>query len=151
MKVLVRNRQQTLKISSAAVSAIASHVIFLERQNYQEVAIHLVGPKAICKLHQDHFQDASITDCISFPVENSENMPYRMLGDVFVCPQVAVDYANRHHTDPFQETTLYIVHGLLHLLGYDDIDPKDRQRMRRAERRHMKALLTQGLCLTQRK
>lgn len=74
-------------------------------------------------------------------------MGYRVLGDIFVCPQTAVDYATRRDGDPYWEMTLYVVHGLLHLMGYDDIEPKERRRMRAAERRQMKALTTLGLLL----
>ena len=44
-------------------------------------------------------------------------------GEVFVCPEVALKYAQKHHLSPFKELSLYIIHGLLHLLGYDDQDP----------------------------
>ena len=78
---------------------------------------------------------------------SAESDNYVMLGDIFVCPETAVRYAAEHGLDPYVEATLYIVHGLLHLLGYDDIDPADRRFMRRAEARHMKKLQAQGLVL----
>lgn len=99
-----------------------------------EVIIHLVSKPQICKLHADFFNDPSPTDCISFPMDNELGKEgYRVLGEIFVCPAVALEYAEEHGKDPMDELKLYLVHGILHLLGYDDIKPKDRQKMRRME------------------
>ena len=70
-----------------------------------------------------------------------------MLGEVFVCPATAIAYAAEHGNDPHQETSLYIVHGLLHLMGYDDLDDASILLMRQAEERHMNQLQTLGLLL----
>ena len=63
-------------------------------------------------------------------------------------PATAVEYAQKYRKDPFDETTLYIVHGLLHLLGYDDLNEEDRKKMRKAEARHMRQLKKLRLHLT---
>ncbi len=119
----------------------------LEGRQYDEVAIHLVDTLTICDLHAQYFNDPSTTDCISFPVDDDSSMSYRAMGDVFICPETAIAYAQQHQLDVYRETTLYIVHGLLHLMGYDDIEKADEQMMRGAELRHMNALLEQGLVL----
>lgn len=60
---------------------------------------------------------------------------YCHLGEVFVCPEVAIEYAQQRGLDPYLETTLYLVHGILHLIGYDDISPQERKKMRYQEKR----------------
>lgn len=147
VKVLIRNRQQALRISAKAVKAVASHVISCEDPHWDEVGIHLVSSLTMCRMHRLYFNDPSLTDCISFPLSDAPDEPYRILGDVFVCPQVAIDYAKAHHIDAYSETTLYIVHGILHLVGYDDLAACDRLEMRKAERRHMVSLHRNGLVL----
>lgn len=72
------------------------------------------------------------------------------LGDVFVCPRQAIFYADENGLDPYRETTLYIVHGLLHLLGYDDIEESDAKLMRRKELKHLKMIDRAGLILCQK-
>lgn len=134
----MHNRQKALKLSIQGIRLAVQQVFSLERVVVDEVSIHLVGPTVISRLHRLHFGDPSVTDCISFPLTPNGN--YWLLGDVFVCPAVALQYAQHRGLDPQKETLLYIVHGLLHLLGYDDIDPTDRKKMRRAERRHMNNL-----------
>lgn len=141
MKIEIDDRQSSLKISPKKIRSLVSAVLNFEGCRADEVGIHFVEAAEICQLHQQFFGDPSLTDCISFPIDNSENRPAcYALGDVFVCPQVAVEYALEHERDPDEELILYIVHGILHLIGYDDIEKNDRLAMRRAERRQMQQL-----------
>ena len=79
--------------------------------------------------------------------EGLEDLELKILGEIFVCPKTAIEYAVQYKKNPYEEVTLYIVHGLLHLLGYDDIEKNARNLMRKAERKHMKALTQKGLIL----
>ena len=148
MKIIVRNSQKLLPITAKAVKKIVRSVVDNESQSCDEVAVHFITTKKMCEMHASYFNDGSPTDCISFPMEADNDEPYRMLGDVFVCPETALQYAAKHHVDPYLETTLYIVHGLLHLMGYDDMNSRDRKKMRAAEKRHMQTLLDnkEALC-----
>lgn len=143
----VFNRQKDLPIQIKHVRALAKEVIALEKESYDEVAIYLVTEKRICELHEQYFNDPSPTDCISFPLDKEKEAGYCVLGSVFVCPKIAIEYALNHHADPYEETALYIVHGLLHLLGYDDLNPKERIKMRRAEKKHLLHIKNKGIIL----
>lgn len=141
MEVHIENRQTALPVSLDAVAPLVKSVLSLEEKTCEEVGIHFVDTQKISELHFQYFGDPSPTDCISFPLDSA------MLGDVFVCPQTAVEYARKHGKDPYEELSLYIVHGLLHLIGYDDIEDEDRAAMRAAEKRHMRELKKQKLSL----
>ena len=106
-----------------------------------EITLYFVDEKKIGEIHDQFFQDPSPTDCISFPIDDSH------LGEIFVCPAVAVAYAAKRSADPFEETLLYIVHGILHLIGYDDLDPKGKREMRKMEKRCMRHLKSRGISL----
>lgn len=97
--------------------------------NCDEVHINFVSETAICKLHKDFFNDPSPTDCITLPIDNDESFGYLLLGEVFICPKAALSYP-----DPLIETTRYLIHTLLHLVGYEDADAQGRSLMRRKER-----------------
>lgn len=101
---------------------------------FEEVSIYFVSEKKISKLHDLFFQDPSPTDCISFPVDETH------LGEIFVCPKVAIQYASKRGLAPYKETTLYIIHGLLHLIGYDDLEKKAKETMRKKEKSCMRHL-----------
>jgi probable rRNA maturation factor len=116
-------------------------IILEEKQPCDEVSVHFISAKEMCRMHGHYFGDASLTDCISFPIDIDEkDEHYRVLGDVFVCPKQAIEYSHKHRLDPYVETTLYIVHGLLHLMGYDDIEKEDAAQIRKAEKRQMNKL-----------
>ena len=147
MHVGIRNQQKALKVCPSAVRSLVR--VILNRYGVLADAVHVcfVSTKRICQLHAQYFNDPSTTDCITFPLgKPPEGVPY-ILGDVFVCPQTACDYAERRGLDPYRELSLYIVHGLLHLIGFDDIDPKERLAMRRAERDCLLILESRGLLL----
>lgn len=148
MKINIYNRQKNLLISSPAVKKIVKEVLRLEKASCDEVSCYFVTPKVICQLHDEYFQDPSLTDCISFPMDDTEQIPgLRILGEVFVCPQTAIEYAAKHEEDPYTECTLYIIHGLLHLLGFDDLNTKDKAQMRKAEKKHLLNLKKLNLIL----
>ncbi|MBN9378116.1 MAG: rRNA maturation RNase YbeY [Chlamydiales bacterium 38-26] len=144
MKINVSNKQKNLRIQALDIKKIVKAVIALENQRCDEVSIHFVTTKTLCKMHEIYFNDPTKTDCISFPMDDRddkiEGLDYRILGEVFVCPQTAIDYAHQHQSDPYRECILYVVHGLLHLMGYDDLEPALKAKMRKTENRHMKNL-----------
>ncbi len=174
MKIYISNRQTDLALSLTQLRAVIRASLQLEKCLCDEVTAHFVTEKKIANLHALYFNDPSPTDCISFPIDgpmdslldDSKNdlidkikSPVKLpslalsyhphiLGEIFVCPAIAIQYAQTHDQDPYRETTLYIVHGLLHLMGYDDLDPKDRKKMRQAEKRHLAHLTHQHFILT---
>ena len=104
-----------------------------------EVILHFVTKSKMSKVHKLFFNDPSPTDCMSFPLDKPSPKKsiteHLILGEVFICPQIAIEYAKKKNLDPYLETTLYIIHGLLHLLGYDDLDPIPRKEMRKMEKK----------------
>ncbi len=108
---------------------------------HKEVSLYFVSVSRISKLHEEFFQDPSPTDCISFPLNGDH------LGEIFVCPKVAIEYAAKRGLDPYQELTLYVVHGILHCLGFDDLEPSQRRTMRKKEKACMEFLKNHKLFL----
>lgn len=137
MIIHISNRQKVLKVSKPHIKKIVREVIALEKQRCDEVSLHFVSVKEICSLHEQFFNDPSQTDCISLPMDGADEAHYRILGEIFVCAETAIQYADSHKTDPDRELILYVIHGLLHLFGFDDIETKDRLKMRARERKHM--------------
>lgn len=147
MHIAIYNTQKRFSIDEKAVAKLVTNVISAEARTCHEVAVHFVGTRRICSLHAQYFDDPSVTDCISFPIDNEEQGPYSVLGEVFVCPETAFNYVKRHGGELYEEISLYIVHGLLHLLGYDDIAEADQLIMRQREHFHMENLKAHTLLL----
>jgi probable rRNA maturation factor len=134
VKITIYNKQKDLKIDKSSAQTLVSFTLKHLKVDCEEVSIYFVNEKKISQIHQEFFQDPTPTDCISFPMDEKD------LGEIFVCPAVAIQYAKKRDLDPYQETSLYIVHGLLHLLGHDDLEPSSRKAMRKKEKSCMRHL-----------
>lgn len=140
MNILVVHNQKSLKISDESVRRVITEFLLVANVHYDEVAIHFVNVETICDLHSDYFDDPSPTDCISFPMDDTQFPGYRVMGDIFICPETALKYVQENGGNVYQEVTLYLIHGLLHLIGYDDVEDIDNQAMRKAEAIHIEYL-----------
>lgn len=134
MKIFVTNKQKDLRISLKSVKATVLALLSFLKLSIDEVSFQFVTEKKICELHAEFFEDPSPTDCITFPVDDPNTSGYRLLGEVFVCPKTAKIYASSHGIDVYEELTLYVIHGLLHLIGYDDLHPNLKKKMRAKEK-----------------
>ena len=150
LKVDISNQQSDLSICNESVLQVVRASVSFEIGACHEVSISFLNGEEMGALHDQYFGDPSITDCMSFHVDAemdpiSHSFSYKVLGDVVVCPKVAIQYSLENGGDSYRELTLYVVHGLLHLMGYDDMDPDSRVKMRKAEKRHMEHLDSLGL------
>lgn len=96
-----------------------------------ELSIAFVDDATIGRIHEDFMGDPSPTDVITFPADSA----METAGEIIV----SVDHAQSRSNElgePFsRELSLYLVHGWLHLAGYDDRDAAAQQAMRRAEQK----------------
>jgi probable rRNA maturation factor len=101
-----------------------------------ELSISFLTDPALAKLHADYLGDPTTTDVITF--EGDESMGHA--GDVCVSVDTALSYSTKHDVPFADELLRYVIHGWLHLAGYDDLQPKKKRRMRAAEERALKLL-----------
>jgi len=148
VEVFNRQREVALTISTKSVADIVRAVLENESATGDWVAIHFLSDKKMRFYHKRFFHDSSSTDCMSFPIDGKgQEEGIHHLGDVFICPMTALKYSQNHEILFWHEISLYIIHGILHLLGYDDIDPKDRAMMRRRERSALSFLKKHNMLL----
>jgi len=141
-RVEIHNHQHeiTFSFDEDAVCSLVETVLSCEGTTADLVEIHFMSDSEMRHYHDVHFQDPSSTDCISFPIDSEQiDDGPRVLGDILVCPKTALTYIQQHGGSFQNEFALYIVHGLLHLLGYDDIDDEQKKSMRSAEQRSLDA------------
>ena len=108
-----------VEIDEQAAVALAREVLAAESVEEGELGLAFVAPDEIRELKRDHLGIDEATDVLSFPIDGREELPDglpRQLGDAVLCPQVVGE-----------EWRAPLVHGLLHLLGYDH-GPKMEQR-----------------------
>ena len=132
----INNQSSSLFDPEAAAIALfkAIHASGRFPINEGELSIAFVSDAEIAQVHADFMDDASPTDVITFPAQPE----MKSAGEIIV----SVDHAHSRAAElgePFsRELSLYLVHGWLHLAGYDDSKESDRAKMREAEQ---KALL----------
>lgn len=134
---------EALRIDKAAVKSL---FYFLdETAPYQipdgELSFAFLQEKAHGKLHADFLDDPTPTDVITFPGDPAEDLA----GEICVSIDMAKRYAETEAVDFSKELTLYLVHGWLHLAGFDDLNEKDRHAMKKEEQVCMFSLETNGL------
>ncbi len=106
-----------------------------------ELSLVFMSDPALARIHADFLNDPSETDVITFEGDPALNTA----GEICVSADRASHYADLHERDFSEELTLYLVHGWLHLAGYDDLEPAKKRRMRAAEARAMKIISAQGI------
>ncbi len=104
-----------------------ARALFPDRSH--EVGVYFVGRKKMAELNEKYVGHEGPTDVITFDYSEGKTMH----GEIFICPDVALTHAKEFKTTPQMELVRYLVHGLLHLRGYDDRTPAKRAKMKRAE------------------
>lgn len=99
------------------------------------LSIAFLTNAVIGSIHADFMNDPSPTDVITFP-----GTPPEDAGEICVSVDYAIRAARRFHSTPTYELQLYLVHGWLHLAGFDDRTQRQKRRMRMAEREMMSLL-----------
>jgi len=100
-----------------------------------ELAILLVDEAAMEQLHVQWMDEPGPTDVLSFPMDElrpgseDEVTPAGLLGDIVLCPQVAIAQAETAGHSSMDEMLLLTAHGILHLLGFDHTEPDDEKEM----------------------
>jgi probable rRNA maturation factor len=98
-----------------------------------ELSVAFLSDPALSRLHGRYLGDNAATDVITF----GGDAAHGQAGEICVSVDAAVRQAGRAPSRLSAELTLYVVHGWLHLAGYDDTTPAARRAMRRAEARAM--------------
>jgi probable rRNA maturation factor len=118
IEIEVANRSGA-QLDLRAAEAVIRDVLEAEGIYEGELGLQLVGPDEIRTLKREHLGIDEETDVLSFPLDGREEVPPgvpRALGDVVICPQVVGDAWRAP-----------LVHGLLHLLGYDHGDQMEKR------------------------
>ncbi len=100
------------------------------------VEFNLLSSDEMARLNEDYLQHEGPTDVITFSYVDEERLAIDeepTVGEIFVCPEVAQLSASELGLPLEEEIILYLIHGILHLSGLDDIEKDDRAAMRQAE------------------
>ena len=138
--VSVQNRQRGRKLDTRLLRVITRWLLSdaLQVQTFQ-LAVYVVAPDEMARLNETFLKHKGSTDVLTFDY-SEEAEATSVVGEIFVCAEEAVIQSARFRTDWRSELVRYVVHGTLHLLGYDDHRQASRRKMKRMENLTLKRL-----------
>ncbi len=136
MNVEIANLQKHYRIKNNVITRVVKEVLG-KKYDGTKLSIAFVDNNEIKKLNNRYFNSNDITDVIAFPSSNHKSS---LNGEIVVSVEIAVNTAAKENIDVEAEIILYVVHGLLHLMGYRDGNRNDAEIMHDKESRILKSL-----------
>jgi len=145
--VQVQNKQRRLRISHRAVALFCVRVLRSISDDAGALSVAFVNARQMRAINAKYLRHDYATDVLSFSYKKIlvDGRPF--LGEIVIAPEVAANHARRYRTSPEKELRKLLVHGILHLLGYNH--ETDDGRMSRLQRKLLRRkLLVRSLPLT---
>jgi rRNA maturation RNase YbeY len=133
----IQNRQRHVRVSSPRLRRIAARTLAAVGRPDRDVHVTVVDDRAIRRLNHSYLGERRATDVLAFNLETAG--PSRLLGAVIISGETAARQANRLRVPAALELDLLLIHGVLHLAGYDDHGPRAARLMHEREREILSA------------
>ncbi|WP_145449359.1 rRNA maturation RNase YbeY [Gimesia panareensis] len=139
----IQNSQNQLAIDETQLQEAARYLLQTEQVTQAEISLAIVDNPTMRELNRQYLSHDYDTDVLSFllechPADTPENPELRgagksIEGEIIVSADMAMSMAEQYHWSAESELLLYVVHGLLHLCGYDDLSDEELKVMRLRE------------------
>jgi probable rRNA maturation factor len=136
----ISNRQRVRKLNLQLLEEIAGATLEELDIEESELSIVLVGAKESAELNEKFLGHEGPTDVITFDYSETQKAKGQLHGEIFICVDAAEKQAKEFGTTWRSELVRYVVHGILHLIGHDDLNPAARKKMKRVEGRLVREL-----------
>lgn len=137
-KISIHSSQEVVEIDRGRMREIVRTVLDGEKKAEAEISLAFVDNETIHVLNKRYLDHDEPTDVLSFPL--SDPKAKKLAGELVLGVEVAQEQANERGHDVEAELALYVIHGLLHLCGYDDHEDDDRKEMRARESHYLEKL-----------
>jgi probable rRNA maturation factor len=137
-RVSVASPQASVPIDRGRMREVARAVLEGEGQVEGEISLAFVDNETIQRLNQRYLDHDEPTDVLSFPLSDAHAK--KLSGELVIGAEVARAQAESRGHDVQAELALYVIHGLLHLCGYDDDSAAAAAQMRERERHYLSKL-----------
>ena len=156
MEIRITNRQRARKIDVKRLKSAIQQTLDWQKVERADIGVRIVGEVEMTRLNETYLQHAGATDVITFDYSGAVRLSAKRLasrrhnpipapplfGEIVVCLDEAILQAKKFRCDWRQEILRYVVHGILHLLGHEDLHVASRRRMKLEENRIMRLLRT---------
>jgi probable rRNA maturation factor len=131
--VAVYNTHGRRRAGKELIAGCVRTVLGGERRKSASISVVLVDDAAMARLNRRYLSHRGSTDVISFPLEQGANLE----GEIYVDLDRAQEQAGRYGVSANEELARLVIHGTLHLLGYDDRREREALRMKNREDRYV--------------
>ena len=141
MAIWFKTHLRRTLVRATTIRRLAQSILVEAGQPTADLSLSLVGKTRMRSLNRQYRGRDYPTDVLAFPMEHIGSPAPAFLGDVVICVPVAIGQASRFENTADQELLRLLIHGTLHLLGYDhEKSTREASRMQRKERWIVKAL-----------
>lgn len=130
------NNEMEFEVPIAQIERVIRQIVADHGYASAEISLAVVDDPTMHKLNRDHLQHDYPTDVLSFILEDEQHLE----GEVIVSADTAAAVAPEFGWTAESEMILYFIHGCLHLVGYDDHEATDKQKMREQETHYLQLL-----------
>jgi probable rRNA maturation factor len=140
-KVAVSSSQKAVRVPRKKIAELVAFVAACEGASISDVDLAVVDMQQMAALNRRYLGRTGTTDVLSFDLSEGRRPP--ISAQVVVCGPLAARRARRGRLGVQRELLLYVVHGLLHLMGYDDNNPPARAKMSNRQEELLAEFLSQ--------
>lgn len=142
---IVENKNRSYAINPSFIKKVIGQVLrCLKKTKDIDIEVIFVDDPAIKKLNKTYKKTDRTTDVLSFGLDAGVFGIKKLVGNVFISLDTARSNAGRFGTSFEEEVVLYVIHGILHLAGYDDGTGAEVRRMRAEEKRILERVCKTG-------
>ena len=142
MEIAIKDLQKKVELNPPQILKILKAILRHEGIDKVFLSIVFVNQKRIKVLNEKFLNRNYTTDVLAFDLTDNETKkqklrqkPRTIMGDIIISTDAALKNAKMYQTTLPEELTLYMIHGILHLLGFDDHEPEDIKKMRKKEQK----------------
>lgn len=129
-----RNEQHTLPVDEPRLRDAIELVLRQAKIAQAEISVAIIDDPSMHELNRRYLNHDEPTDVLSFVLESDEGA---LEGEIIVSADTAATSSRCFGWEPENELLLYVIHGALHLVGYDDLNPEAQAEMRGRERTYL--------------
>ncbi len=133
MRLKIANLHRAFRLDERFLGLLARDILRRVRVTQREISVVFLTKARMRELNRQFRHRDAATDVLSFRLEGGSSRSRASFGDVFISPDAARENADAFNSSFEKEIVLYVIHGILHLAGYDDTRPRERARMRKKE------------------
>ena len=135
MPVLVRSQLRRVRIDQSRLTRLAQATLSLVGERTADLDVMLIGDRSMRRLNRRYRKKDRTTDVLAFSMREGSGPPSALIGEVVISVPTAAKQANQLGRSLDEELIALLVHGILHLCGYDhERSERDARHMRQRER-----------------